>query len=106
LDNVVFRLGFVKTRPQARQLVSHRHVLVNDQKLNIPSYKTRKGETISLDKKALEIPSVKKELENKDKKVPAWLKRKGAVGLVVTEPTFEEVTEPISAQDIIEFYSR
>ena len=106
LDNVVFRLGFVKTRPQARQLVSHRHVLVNNQKLNIPSYKTRKGETISLDKKALEIPSVKKELENKDKKVPAWLKRKGAVGLVVKEPTFAEITEPISAQDIIEFYSR
>lgn len=106
LDNVVFRLGFTKTRPQARQLVGHRHVLVNGEKVNIPSYQVKEGESVTLDSKALQIPSVKQELENKDKKVPVWLKRKAAAGLVVGKPTFEDVTEPVSAQDIVEFYSR
>ncbi len=92
--------------PQARQLVGHKHVLVNNSKVNIPSYQVKKGDTVTLDTKALGIPSVKNELENKNKKAPAWLKRKGAAGLVNAEPTFEDVTEPVSVQDIIEFYSR
>jgi len=106
LDNVVYRLGFAKTRPQARQLVGHRHVLVNNKRLNISSYQVGKGEMITLNAKAMEIPSVKKELEQKNKKVPAWLKRKAGAGQMISEPTFADVTEPVSAQDIIEFYSR
>lgn len=106
LDNVVFRLGFALSRPQARQLVSHRHVLVNGKKVNIPSYQVREGETISLSPKALEIPSVKKLLGEKEKKIPAWLKRKAVVGMVARRPKSEDIVEPISIQDIVEFYSR
>lgn len=106
LDNVVFRLGFAPTRPLARQLVSHRHVLVNGKKLNIPSYKVRIGDTVGLASNALKIPAVAKVLEDKDRKVPVWLKKKAAVGLMEKEPTSEDVMEPISVQDIVEFYSR
>ena len=106
LDNVVFRLGFAPTRPAARQLVSHRQVFVNAKKVNIPSYQVKPGETIGLTAKALEIPAVKKLLAAKDPKIPAWLIRRAAVGKVKKEPTAEDVTEPISTQDIVEFYSR
>ena len=106
LDNVVFRLGFVPTRPLARQLVSHRHVLVNGKRVNIPSYKIKVGETIALSSRAINIPTVGKALEDADKKIPEWLKRKAAVGIIERYPTGDDVTEPISVQDIVEFYSR
>lgn len=106
LDNTVFRLGFAPSRPGARQLVSHRHVLVNGKKVNIPSYKVKVGDTISVDSKALAIPEVKKGLDNEDLVVPAWLEKKAAVGRVAKEPKREDVTESISEQDIVEFYSR
>lgn len=106
LDNVVFRLGFAATRPQARQLVSHRHVFVNGGKVNIPSYEMKVGDTITLDTKALNLPGLKKLLEDKEKKVPSWLAKKGPAGKVVRIPAREDVVEPISDQDIIEFYSR
>lgn len=106
LDNVVFRLGFAATRPQARQLVSHRHVFVNGGKVNIPSYEMKVGDTITLDTKALNLPGLKKLLEDKEKKIPSWLAKKGPAGKVVRIPAREDVVEPISDQDIIEFYSR
>jgi small subunit ribosomal protein S4 len=106
LDNVVYRLGFAPSRPSARQTVSHRHVLVNGKKVNIPSYRVKTGDTISLTSKAIEIPAIKKTLEKKDLKIPGWLKRKAAVGQVVTEPKRDDIAEPISEQDIVEFYSR
>lgn len=106
LDNTVFRLGFAPTRPAARQIVSHRHVLIDGKKVNIPSYQVRSGETITLDAKAMQIPSLKKLLAEEDFKIPAWLKRKGAAGRVERHPKREDITEPISEQDIVEFYSR
>lgn len=106
LDNVVFRLGFSATRPQARQLVSHRHIFVNGKRLNIPSYQVGKGDTLMLSPKAMEIPSVKALLSEKNVKIPTWLKRKAAFGKVVNEPKREDIVEPISEQDIVEFYSR
>jgi small subunit ribosomal protein S4 len=106
LDNVCYRLGFAATRPQARQMVSHRHVMVNGKKINVPSYLVKVGETITLSAKAIEIPSVKKMIERKDIKVPSWLKRKAAAGRIERVPNLEDVSEPISAPDIIEFYSR
>ena len=104
LDNVVYRLGFVPTRASGRQTVSHRHVLVNGKKVNIPSYSV--GDTISLTTKAAEIPAIKKSLEQKDVKIPGWLKRKAIVGQMIAEPIREDVAEPISEQDIVEYYSR
>ncbi len=106
LDNVVFRLGFAPTRPAARQLVSHRQIFVDGKKVNIPSYQLKVGETITLTPKAMEIPAIKKLLEVKNPKVPKWLQRKAAVGKIKRLPVVDDVSEPISTQDIVEFYSR
>jgi small subunit ribosomal protein S4 len=106
LDNIVYRLGFAPSRPAARQLVSHRHVLVNAKKVNIPSLQVSVGDTVSLDGKALSIPEVKKTLDLKDFKVVSWLKRKAAVGKVERLPKREDISEAVSEQDIVEFYSR
>lgn len=106
LDNTVYRLGFAPSRPAARQLVGHRHVLVGGKKVNIPSYQVRVGETISLSPKAIEIPHIKKLLQDEDIKLPGWLMRKAIVGKVSSLPKREDVAESISEQDIVEFYSR
>ncbi|MGA3291770.1 MAG: 30S ribosomal protein S4 [Candidatus Microgenomates bacterium] len=106
LDNVIYRLGFAPSRPSARQIVSHRHVLVNGKKVNIPSYRLSVGDTVSLDSKASGIPEVGKVVERKDFKIPSWLEKKALVGKVAALPKREDITEPISEQDIVEFYSR
>lgn len=106
LDNVIYRLGFAPTRPAARQMVSHRQILVNGEKLNIPSYQVKLGDTISLTKTGVEIPAVKKLMDNEDYSPPTWLKRKAAAGNVNTMPAREDIPEPIFEQDIVEFYSR
>lgn len=106
LDNVIFRLGFAPTRPAARQLVTHRQVFIDGKKVNIPSYQVKPGETITLTAKAMEIPAVKKLLEIKTYKVPKWLIRKAAAGQIKRLPVAEDISEPISTQDIVEFYSR
>lgn len=106
LDNVVYKLGFAESRPMARQLVSHRHVLVNGKKLNIPSYHTEIGDVISLTPKILENPNVMKVVNVEDYEVPAWLERKATVGKVSSEPKRSDITEIVSEQDIVEFYSR
>ena len=106
LDNVVYRLGFAPSRPAARQLVSHRHVLVNAKKVNIPSYQVSIDDVITLSPKALDIPSVKKLLKGEEVKVPSWLERKAAAGKIASLPKREDITEPISEQDIVEFFSR
>jgi len=107
LDNVVYRLGFTSNRPSARQIVSHRHVLVNGKKLNIPSYQVKIGDTITLSSKAVNnIEDVKKVLSQKEPKIPGWLRRKAVVGEVLRKPKLDDIVEPISMQDIIEFYSR
>ncbi|MBI3397540.1 30S ribosomal protein S4 [Candidatus Woesebacteria bacterium] len=106
LDNVVYRFGFASSRPAARQLVSHGHVYVDGKRVNIPSFQTKHGQVISLSPKSADNPSVKKVLENKDYVAPSWLTKKGMVGKVVKEPTRIDIVEPISEQDIVEFYSR
>jgi small subunit ribosomal protein S4 len=106
LDNVIFRLGLAPSRPAARQLVSHGHAMVNGKKVNIPSYKLVVGDVVSIDSKAAAIPEIKKATEEKDIKIPAWLERKALVGKVAAQPKREDITEPISEMDIVEFYSR
>ncbi len=105
LDNVIYRLGWVSSRNLARQLVSHKHVLVDGKKVNIPSYQLKPSQIVSLDKKALELSAVKKALEEKSK-TPDWLKRKAAVGQMVRLPKREEIESDIDEQLIVEFYSR
>lgn len=106
LDNVVYRLGLGASRPASRQLVSHRHVLVNGKKVNIPSYKVSIGEVISLDGKGMEIPEVKKLFLREDFTVASWLDKKAAAGKVSKMPVREDIVEAINEQDIVEFYSR
>ncbi|MCS7091927.1 MAG: 30S ribosomal protein S4 [Patescibacteria group bacterium] len=108
LDNVVYRLRLAPSRPAARQLVSHRHVLVDGKKVNIPSYQVSEGETITLTQKALEIPVVKQLLKSDDSKLkyPSWIVKKGPVGKIIASPKREDVPESINEQDIVEFYSR
>lgn len=108
LDNVIFRLGFAPSRPAARQIVSHGHVLVDGKKVNIPSYELKVGQTVSLDAKGMAIPVVAKLLKSKDEdvKIPSWLEKKAVVGKVAREVKREDILEPISEQDIVEFYSR
>ena len=106
LDNVVYRLGFVPSRPAARQLVSHGNVVVNGKKVDIPSYQVTIGDSISLTETAIKIPYIAKLLESKSYKLPVWLKRKAAVGMVGKEPVRDDIQDAISEQDIVEFYSR
>ena len=106
LDNIVYRLGFAPSRSSARQLASHRHVLVNGKKVNIPSYQVIVGDVITLDGKGFDIPEVKKAFEQKDFKIVGWLERKAAAGKISRLPKREDISEALSEQDIVEFYSR
>lgn len=106
LDNVIFRLGFAPSRPSARQIVSHGHVLVDGKKVNIPSYQLVVGQTVSLDSKGMNIPTVAKLLKSEEMKIPPWLEKKAVVGKVARDPKREDIIEPISEKDIVEFYSR
>lgn len=105
LDNVVYRLGFARSRPMARQLVSHGHVFVNDRRVNIPSYLVRPGETIRLSETAAEMPDVVTELAA-NRPVPPWLDRQGSTGRVVQLPSRADVDVPVQEDLIVALYSR
>ncbi len=106
LDAVVYRLGFAHTRPMARQLVSHRHVLVNGQQVNIPSYRVQVGDLIQLTAHATAIPGVHDALTRPPARLPSWLVREGPVGRVIGTPQRGEIDPDIQEQRIVEFYSR
>lgn len=105
LDNVILRLGFVSGRNLARQIVSHRHILVNNKKVNIPSYQVKPGATISLAQNSLKLLPVRESLDKKTA-VPEWLERKGPVGRMIRLPKREEITADINERLIIEYYSK
>jgi small subunit ribosomal protein S4 len=104
LDNTVYRLGFAPTRPMARQLVSHGHILVNGRRVNIPSYEVKPGETISLGPKAQQLADVHDALSSNTP--PAWLQRDGTTGRVVSVPSPQDFEPYIEPQRIVEYYSR
>lgn len=106
LDNAVYRLGIAPTRTSARQLVSHGHVLLDGEKVSIPSYLVKIDQVVSLKPKALEIPAIKKQMEDKGYKPPFWLERKGPVGKILRLPVRDDVKEDVNMQLIIEHYSR
>ncbi len=106
LDNVLYRVGMAPTRASARQFVNHGHVTVDGKKVTIPSFLVDRDQVITYKTKGLEIPAVKKILEDKTFKVPEWLERKGAVVRIVRLPVRPDVTEDINEQLIVEHYSR
>ncbi len=108
LDNVVYRLGFAKTRRQARQLVRHGHFLVNGRKVNIPSYRVDPGDIIEVREKSRKSPLFKENLENIDpRSIPSWLEldKDNFRGKVLEIPEEIELEIPVNVQHIIEFYS-
>lgn len=106
LDNVVYRLGFARTRPMARQLVTHGHVFVNDRKVDIPSYQVKPGDTIRLSETAAKIPAVEELLKEGAVAVPGWLERDGTLGRVLRLPKAEEMEQRLNMSLIVEFFSR
>jgi small subunit ribosomal protein S4 len=109
LDNVVYRLGFAASRPEARQLVRHGHFTVNGQRVDIPSYLTKVGDVIAVYEKSVESPRIKELLEIAEgKTVLGWLERdlNSKSGRMVRVPTREEIDIPVAEQMIIELYSR
>ena len=105
LDNVVYRLGFARSRPQARQFVSHGLVQVDGRRVNIPSYILTPGQVVELKETVLKIPDVVDLAEQKPY-VPEWLERRDGGGQVVREPRREEIDQDINERLIVEFYSR
>ncbi len=109
LDNVIYRLGFGGSRAQARQLVRHGHVRVNDKKLNIPSFQVKEGDLISLSSRAGKNALVQQAVESvKGRGVPKWLEldAAGMKGKVLSTPARDDVNFPIQEQLIVELYSK
>ena len=109
LDNVVYRLGFGSSRAQARQLVRHGHVRVNDKKLNVPSFQVKAGDMIGLAPRATKNALVAASVESvKGRGVPKWLELDAASlrGKVLSNPARDDVNFPIQEQLIVELYSK
>lgn len=108
LDNVVFRAGFAPTIPAARQLVSHRHVLVNDSLVNVPGMQVKHGDTISLHPKARNIPSVMDAVGSPSIAIPTYLAIDSAnfSAKVINDPERSDIPLDINESLIVEFYSK
>jgi small subunit ribosomal protein S4 len=109
LDNVVYRLGFAKSRDEARQVVRHGHITVNGRRVNIPSYRVRGGDTIAVAEKSKDLLVIKTSLISSEKiEVPGWLEVdiEKLSGKVLSLPEREQIDAPVREQLIIELYSK
>lgn len=108
LDNTVFRMGLAKTRRQARQLVTHKHIIVNGSTVNIPSYVIKAGDVVSLRPKSRELEVVVDSLSNAPRNKYKWIEidPKSRSGKFLYEPSLEEIPENINVQLIVELYSK
>ena len=111
LDNIVFRLGFARTRVEARQIVDHKHILVNGKIVNIPSYTVKAGDVITVSEKAKNKAAqrFKDILEvTEGRAVPAWLEsdKEALSGTVKEYPTREMIDVPVNEVLIVELYSK
>ena len=109
LDNVLFRLGYGRTRKEARQIVGHKHVLVNGKRVNIPSYQVKVGDVIEIAEKYKSAQRYKDILEVTDgRMVPEWLEadHENLSGVVKAIPTREQIDVPVNEVLIVELYSK
>ena len=109
LDNVVFRMGFGRTRRETRQIVDHKHVLVNGKCVNIPSYLVKAGDVIEIKEKAKSSQRYKDILEvTAGRLVPAWIEvdQENLRGTVKELPNREEIDVPVNEMLIVELYSK
>jgi small subunit ribosomal protein S4 len=107
LDNVIFRAGFAPTIIAARQLVSHRHVLLNGKSVNIPSMRVKLGDVITLKTGSLQMPMVIETLARPALERPEWLQWDESVkSIKVTHlPDADQVPFPVDVQQVVEYYS-
>lgn len=109
LDNVIFRLGFARTRKEARQIVDHKHVLVNGKCVNIPSYLTKAGDTIEIKEKCKSSQRYKDVLDaTSGRVVPEWLEAdaENLKGAIKSLPTRAAIDVPVDEMLIVELYSK
>ena len=108
LDNTVYRMGFAKTRRQARQLVTHKHIVVNGGVLNIPSYAVKPNDVISMRPKSRNLEVVDDALGGSSRNKYKWVETdvKSRTGKMLYVPTLEEIPENINVQLIVELYSK
>ena len=109
LDNIIFRLGYARTRREARQVVSHRHVTVNGNIVNIPSYKVQPGDVIEIKEKSKSLQRFKDIVEaNGGVAVPAWMESSTETlsGKVNEKPLREQIDVPVNETLIVELYSK
>jgi len=109
LDNIAYRLGFSSSRAEARLLVRHGHILVNERRVNIPSCIVKVGDVISLPEKSRKIGRVISSMEGAQRRgVPEWLEvdREGFSGKVKALPTRNDITMPINEKLVVELYSK
>ena len=109
LDNVLFRMGFGRTRKETRQIVDHKHVLVNGKQVNIPSYQVKAGDVIEIKEKFKSAQRYKDILEvTAGRMVPAWLEsdQENLRGTVKELPTRDEIDVPVNEMLIVELYSK
>ena len=109
LDNVIFRLGLARTRREARQIVDHKHVLVNGKCINIPSYLVKAGDKIEIREKSKSSARYKEILEaTNGRLVPEWLEadKDALKGTVKSVPTREIIDVPVNEMLIVELYSK
>jgi small subunit ribosomal protein S4 len=109
LDNVVYRLGFASSRKQARQFVSHGHILVNGRKTDVSAYIVKAGDVIEVRERSRQIPGIQASLEAVDGRgMPVWLSLDPAAfkGTVQGIPTKDDIALPVNEQMVVELYSR
>ena len=109
LDNVVFRLGFARTRKEARQTVRHGHITVNGRRVDIPSYQVKAGDVVAVAPKAKDLLPIKEALiSSEHMAVPAWLEVdiEKLQGTVLQTPVRDQIDLDIDAQLIVELYSK
>jgi small subunit ribosomal protein S4 len=109
LDNVVYRLGFAASRDEARQTVRHNHILVNGKRVNIPSYRVRPGDLVSLAPAARDLIVVKAAIISSARvEVPGWLEVdvEKLQGSVLSMPQRDQIDMPVREQLIVELYSK
>src|SRR5690606_37422434 len=108
LDNVVYRVGWAASRPQARQFVSHGHLSVNGKRVNVPSYRLRKGDVVTMRDKARNMIVVQWNRDVLDRQAPPWLETgdEGWSTTVRELPVREQIDVPVREQLIVELYSK
>ena len=108
LDNLVYRVGWAETRPQARQFVNHGHIDVNGRRVNIPSYRLRKGDVVSVRQKSRDGATFQWNKDVVDRPAPAWIDMGGDdwEATVRNRPIREQIDIPIRESLIVELYSK